>query len=77
MERPIRFEDFRYVGDKRSQIVYDLDNTFLEKSVIDELMESEQFICFGPDSLDEAKNRCYRPDWTIREAEREAAAAEY
>ena len=24
-------------------------------------MEAETFICFGPDSLDEARNRCYKP----------------
>ena len=25
MERPVRFEHYRYVGDKRTQLVYDLD----------------------------------------------------
>ena len=26
MSRPTRFEDFRYLGDKRKQVVYDLDS---------------------------------------------------
>ncbi len=59
MARPVRFEEFRWLGDKRSQIVHDLDHCGDE--VIDELMESRQFASFGPDSLDEARNRGYRP----------------
>ena len=57
--RPTRFASHRYVGDKRTQVVYDLDDPLLEQDVIDELMASEQFICFGPDTLAEARNRCY------------------
>jgi hypothetical protein len=68
MSRPIRFEEFQYVGDKRSQIVYDLDLPSLDKAIIDELMESEKFICFGPDTLNEARNRGYKPHSSIREA---------
>ena len=60
MERPIRFEHNRYVGDKRSQVVYDLDADDVDSEIIDELMKSERFICFGPDSLAEARNRGYR-----------------
>ena len=59
MDRPGKFEHFRYVGDKRSQRVYDLDE-WTDESRIDELMESEQFICFSPDTLAEARNRGYR-----------------
>jgi hypothetical protein len=59
MERPIRFEHFRFVGDKRSQVVYDLD-TWTDTEVIDELMAAETFLCFGPDTLAEARNRGYR-----------------
>lgn len=59
MERPVRFEHFRFVGDKRSQVVYDLD-TWTNAEVIDELMAAETFACFGPDSLAEARNRGYR-----------------
>ena len=53
-------EGFRYVGDKRSQLVYDLDDVN-DESVIEELVASEQFLVFGPDSLAEAWNRGYRP----------------
>jgi len=59
MERPGRFEHFRYVGDKRTQLVYDLD-TWTDAAVIDELMAAETYICFGPDTLPEARNRGYR-----------------
>lgn len=53
-------EGFRYVGDKRSQLVYDLDE-ISDESVIEELVASEQFLVFGPDTLAEARNRGYRP----------------
>lgn len=69
MSRPIRFEEFQFVGDKRSQIVYDLDLPGLDKAIIDELMESERFICFGPDTLNEARNRGYKPHRSIRESQ--------
>ena len=54
MERPTKFEHSRWLGDKRSQVVYDVDN-------IDELMEAETFLSFGPDTLAEARNRGYKP----------------
>ncbi|HEX3454771.1 MAG TPA: hypothetical protein VHS03_09105 [Gaiellaceae bacterium] len=61
-DRPVRFEDFRYLGDKRTQVVYDLDAVDDETtSRVAELVESEQFAAFGPDTLDEARNRGYRP----------------
>ena len=60
MSRPVRFEHYRYVGDKRSLIVHDLDNTG-EACGIDELMASEQFLAIAPESIAEAKNRGYRP----------------
>ena len=60
MDRPSRFEHHRFIGDKRTQRVYDLDE-YDNVEVIDELMQSEQYTCFGPDTLDEARNRCYRP----------------
>jgi hypothetical protein len=58
--RPIRFATQRYVGDKRTQVVYDVDDPRLDQALIDELMLSEQFVCFGPDTLPEARNRGYR-----------------
>ena len=60
MARPVRFEHFRWLGDKRTQVVYDLDADDLDPAVIDELMASEQFAAFGPDTLAEARNRGYR-----------------
>ena len=61
MDRPAKFEHNRYVGDKRTQVVYDLDELGPEdEHLIDELMTSEQFLAFGPDTLPEARNRGYR-----------------
>lgn len=61
MERPTRFEHHRFVGDKRTQRVYDLDRDDLDPAVIAELMASEHYAAFGPDTLAEARNRGYRP----------------
>jgi hypothetical protein len=60
MARPKQFEQFRFVGDKRVQRVHDLDNA-IDACAIDELMQAETFVCFGPDTLVEASNRCYTP----------------
>jgi hypothetical protein len=64
MSRPTRFEHSRYLGDKRSQRVYDLDlvdtDPRVAKAVAD-VMASEQFAAFSPDTLAEARNRGYRP----------------
>ena len=58
VERPIRFEHFRYLGDKRTQLVYDLD-TWDDAAVIDDIVNAEVGLCFGPDTLVEARNRGY------------------
>jgi hypothetical protein len=60
MSRPKQFEEHRYVGDKRVQRVHDLDHA-TDECAIDELMRAETFLCFGPDTLVEARNRSYRP----------------
>ena len=60
MSRPSRFEEHRWLGDKRIQIVHDLDNIQPECE-LDELLAAEQFATFGPDELPEARNRGYRP----------------
>ena len=60
VSRPTRFEHNQFVGDKRSRVVHDLDAAGAA-CAIDELMASEQFAAFGPDSLAEARNRGYRP----------------
>ena len=59
MERPSRFEHSQYVGDKRTQVVHDLDRCTAD--VIDELMAARTYLAFGPDTLVEASNRCYKP----------------
>ena len=48
------------VGDKRKQRVHDLDNV-TDACAIDELLQAETFLAFGPDTLVEASNRCYKP----------------
>ena len=58
MERPVRFEHSRYLGDKRTQLVYDLDE-WEDPNVIDEVVAAEVGITFGPDTLAEARNRGY------------------
>ena len=58
MERPSRFEHTRFLGDKRTQLVYDLD-TWSDEAVIDEIVAAETGLCFGPDTLVEARNRGY------------------
>jgi hypothetical protein len=68
MQRPTKFEHNRWVGDRRTQIVYDIDNLD-ESSIIDELLSTDHveglngvpYTCFGPDTLPEARNRGYRP----------------
>ena len=61
MERPTRFEHHRYLGDKRTQVVYDVDALpDAESARLGELLESEAFLCFAPDTLAEARTRGYR-----------------
>ena len=60
MSRPVRFEQNQYLGDKRTHLVHDLD-AVTDECRIDDLLASEQFAAFGPDTLAEARNRGYRP----------------
>lgn len=60
MSRPKQFEEHRWVGDKRSQRVHDLDAT-TDGCAINELMAAQTYVSFGPDTLPEARNRSYRP----------------
>ncbi len=69
MARPTRFEHFRWLGDKRNQVVYDLDAEDLDQEAVDELLKSEMFATFGPDTLAEARNRGYRPWRTLDDGE--------
>jgi hypothetical protein len=58
MERPTKFEHTRFLGDKRTQLVYDLDS-WTDPAIIDEIVREEVGLCFGPDTLVEARNRGY------------------
>lgn len=59
MQRPGRFEHTRYLGDKRTQLVYDID-TWEDVALIDDIVNTNSGLCFGPDTLPEARNRGYR-----------------
>ena len=70
MSRPTRFEEYRFLGDKRKQVVYDLDTDDADaQEAIAELLTSEQFAAFSPDTLAEARNRGYRPHASARAAD--------
>ena len=58
MDRPTRFEHNRWVGDKRTQVVHDVDRIDDPEHLAD-LMEARTYLCFGPDTLAEARNRGY------------------
>lgn len=58
MERPTKFEHSRFLGDKRTQLVYDLDE-WTDEAVINDIVDAGVGLTFGPDSLAEARNRGY------------------
>ncbi|MEM9513439.1 MAG: hypothetical protein AAGA42_01170 [Actinomycetota bacterium] len=58
MERPTKFEESRFLGDKRTQLVYDLDE-WDDEAVIDEIVADGVGLSFSPDTLPEARNRGY------------------
>lgn len=58
MEHHPKFEHSRFIGDKRTQFVYDLD-TWEDEGVINEIVEQGVGLSFGPDTLAEARNRGY------------------
>ncbi len=58
--RPARFSSVRWLGDKRTMVVHDLDAA--EPGCgIDQLVATLRAASFGPDSPIEARNRGYRP----------------
>ncbi|NBN96415.1 MAG: hypothetical protein EBU98_04595 [Actinobacteria bacterium] len=59
MQRPGRFEHTRFLGDKRTQLVYDVD-AWSDAALIDDIVATNSGICFAPDTLAEARNRGYR-----------------
>lgn len=63
IERPKPLEGRRFVGDKRTQIVYDMDNCLdAEKASerVEDLTAAQSYATFGPDELREARNRGYK-----------------
>ncbi len=54
----MRFEHSRYIGDKRTQLVYDLDE-WQDADVVNEFVDLGVGLSFGPDTLAEARNRGY------------------
>ncbi len=73
MARPLQFEHYRYLGDKATQVVYDLDLYGVDGAAtaeIDAVLASERFIAISPQTLAEARNRGYRPHRSIRAAAR-------
>jgi hypothetical protein len=58
MEHHPKFEHSRFVGDKRTQLVYDLDS-WDDEATINEIVEQGVGLSFGPDTLAEARNRGY------------------
>lgn len=71
-ERPTRFEHTRWLGDKRSQVVHDVDAC--TDGTIADIVAAEVGLCFGPDSLVEARNRGYRAHLACVAAGADAAA---
>ncbi|MCU1464166.1 MAG: hypothetical protein JWM72_94 [Actinomycetia bacterium] len=69
MARPVQFEHYRYLGDKRTQIFYDLDLYGADPAVtaaVDRVLGSEKFLAISPQTIPEARNRGYRPHRSIR-----------
>ena len=61
MDRPKQFADHQYVGDKRAQVVYDVDAlSGDDEALLTELIDAQTYVCFGPDTVAEARNRGYR-----------------
>ena len=59
--RPVRFEHFRYLGDKRTFLVHDMDEA-TARCPIDELAAAPDLaLVFGPDTVPEARNRGFKP----------------
>jgi hypothetical protein len=60
VQRPARFEHHRFVGDKRTQLVYDVD-AWEDAAEVERFVGLGVAIGFAPDTLAEARNRGYRP----------------
>ena len=58
MDHHPKFEHSRFLGDKRTQLVYDLES-WDDDDVINEFVDQGVALSFGPDTLAEARNRGY------------------
>ena len=58
MDHHPKFEHSRFIGDKRTQFVYDLDS-WDDETIIDEIVEQGVGLSFGPDTLAEARESGY------------------
>ncbi len=58
MDHHPKFEHSRFIGDKRTQLVYDLES-WDDDDTINEIAEQGVGLSFGPDTLAEARNRGY------------------
>lgn len=58
MDHHPKFEGFRFIGDKRTQLVYDL-TIWDDDDIVNEIAAEGVGLGFGPDTLDEARNRGY------------------
>lgn len=66
MSRVKRFEEFRFVGVRDTMTVYDTDDADQTEALqtrldADNLVASKQVQAFGPDTLEEARNRGFKP----------------
>ncbi|HUG32878.1 MAG TPA: hypothetical protein VMM14_08295 [Acidimicrobiia bacterium] len=66
MSRLSRFEDYRFIGTRDTMRVFDCDNPEqfeeLERRIEDEhLIDRKQIQSFAPDTIDEARNRGFKP----------------
>lgn len=66
MSRVKRFEEFRFVGVRDTMTVYDTDDADQTEALqarldSDNLVASKLVQAFGPDTIDEARNRGFKP----------------
>ena len=67
MDIPRELHGLRYVGDKRNQVVYDMEAELTDPSseaqlaaAVADIVAAQSYAAFGPDELPEARNRGYR-----------------
>ena len=66
MSRVKRFEEFRFVGVRDTMTVYDTDDADQTEALqarieSDNLVGAKLVQAFGPDTLEEARNRGFKP----------------